>query len=375
MANRFHTLYFETTRNCNFSCKYCSTGSNTKEKFKDISFDKIVKYILKPAYELGTRFIDFSGGEFLLRKDAFDILRKAHEMGFILGIASNGSTLSDKNLNIIKSIVGDNMIISLGINTFDLKNKETRDVETEFTLKLIEKIQKYNFRINLCVTIGEFNKHSFANTVENIKALALPYNRIPIVPRSCDIKDLMINKESLKEYFHPSLRKYFNGQISYAPYMLPPEVYKEITGQDLDKDQITLSPSVGCWVGSYYGINPEGEVSPCPLFSDHVTGGNVLETPLSEILFESELFVKIVDRKNLEGKCGNCKYTNTCGGCRVMAYYYTGNVYAEDPTCFLNDLSEKEIQEIENDTIKSFKNYVRMTKLSDAFRTPLDKKK
>jgi len=368
MLKNYHTLYFEATRNCNFSCKYCSTGSSNDNKFIDVSYEKIVENVLTPAYELGTRFIDFSGGEFLLRDDYLQLLKKANDIGFIIGIATNGSLLTDEVLSKIKSVVGDNLIISLGINAFDISNVETRDVETAYTLKIIERIKKYDFRINISVTIGDFNKHSFAKTVENIRKSHFPFNRIPFVPRSCNVPELMFNKESLKDFFHPTLRKYFNGQVSYTPYMLPKEDYESISGQNLESEQIPLNPSVGCWVGAYYAINPEGDVSPCPMFLDHVSGGNVYDTPLREILFESELFKKIVDRRNLEGKCGNCKYTYTCGGCRVMAYYYTGNVFAEDPTCFLNDLSDEEIEKIEKETKNSFKNYVRMAKFGKLYK-------
>ena len=368
MLGKFHTLYFESTRNCNFTCKYCSSGSNSKKKFSDIPYKKVVDNILEPAYDLGTRFIDFSGGEFMLRKDYPDLLQKANELGYIIGIASNGSMLNDENLEKIQSIVGENLIISLGINAFDLSNKETRDVETEYTLKVIERVKKYNFRINVSVTIGEYNKESFTKTLESIRSMHLPFNRIPFVPRSCNAHDLMFNKKSLRDFFHPQLIKYFNGQVSYTPYMLPPEIYEKASGQDLKKEQIPLNPSVGCWVGAYYAINAEGDVSPCPMFLDHVSGGNVYEKPLKEILFESDLFNKITDRSNLEGKCGNCKYTHTCGGCRVMSYYYTGNVYAEDPTCFLHELNDEEIASIEKEIAGSFRNYLRMAKFGFIYR-------
>jgi len=339
---------------------YCSSGSSKNKIFKDRPFSDIIDKVLVPAYALGTRLIDFSGGEFLLRKDYADLLAEANRIGFNIGIASNGLLLTDKNLEMIKAAVGENLIISLGINSFDFSNKETRNMEVEHTLEVIERINKYNFRINISVTIGDFNKNSFDKTVEYIYKLQLPLNRIPFVPRSCNMPQLMFNKETLKEYFHPVLQKYFNGQVSYTPYMLPPDVYEAISGQNLKQEQIPLNPSIGCWVGAYYAINPEGEVSPCPMFLDHVSGGNVYKTPLKDILFNSDLFQKIADRKNLKGKCGNCKYTHTCGGCRVMSYYYTGDVYEEDPTCFLSDLSEEEILKIEKETIKSFRNYVRM---------------
>ena len=323
-----------------------------------------------PAYSLGTKLINFSGGEFLLREDAIALIIKANEIGFGIGIASNGLLLTDKKLEEIKDAAGDNLIISLGINSFDTDNVKTRNVEAEFTLNVLEKIEKHHIRANISVTIGEFNKELFETTVLNIKKHSLPFNRIPFVPRSCPKHELMFNKDSLRDFFHPVLRKYFNGQVSYTPYMLPPEVYERISGQDLKKEQIPINPSAGCWVGSYYAINAEGEVSPCPMFLDHVSGGNVLKTPLKEILFESELFRKITDRSHLEGKCGNCKYTHTCGGCRVMSYYYKGNVYAEDPTCFLHELNDEQVKEIENDIIKSFKNYVRMAQFGKIYTIP-----
>ncbi|MFQ3580250.1 MAG: radical SAM protein [Bacteroidales bacterium] len=368
MFTKFNTLYLETTRNCNLACKYCSTGSNKRNDFQDLAKDIIINRILEPAYDLGTRLVNFSGGEFLLRKDAFELISYGINKGFNLALASNGILLNDEVLKIIKEIAGNRIIISLGINSFDDLNAETRNQEFNKTLEILERIEKYSLRANISVTIGKFNYKSFSKTLKEIENLKLPFNRIPFVPRSCNLcKDLMFDKQTLKDYFHPELIKYFNGQVSYTPYFLPTGVYEQFSGQDLEKDQIPINPPVGCWVGAYYAINPEGDVSPCPMFLDHINAGNVIDTPLADILYKSELFLKITDRKNLEGKCGNCKYTYTCGGCRVMAYYYTGNPFAEDPTCFINELSEKELNKKEKQTIKTFKNYLRMAKFGKIY--------
>lgn len=367
MHNYYHTLYFEATRNCNFSCSYCSTGSSSEKQFPDLSFDLIKDRVLIPAYDIGTRLIVFSGGEFLLRKDAYELLELTNKMGFQVGVASNGSTLTDKTLKRIKSILGDNIIISLGINSFDDLNKKTRSVETQFTLDILERLRQYDIRTNISITLSQLNKATFSETVKNLSKYSLPFNRIPFVPRSCNREDLMFDKASLRDYFHPILHKCWNIQGSYIPYFLPQAEYEEASGQDLNKEKIPLNPSVGCWVGAYYAINPEGEVSPCPMFLDHVTGGNVLDTPLKDILFKSDLFTKIVQRDKLKGKCGKCRYKYTCSGCRVMAYYLTGDVYAEDPTCFIDELSEEQIHKIEQATVNSFKNYVRMAKFGNIF--------
>lgn len=362
MPPLFHTLYFEATRNCNLNCKYCSTKSNTNEKHENIPTDIIINRIFKPAWEIGTHRIDFSGGEFLLRKDAYTLLKEANDIGFRISIVTNGTTINQRVINKLKHILGDNLLISLGVNSFDECNVETRDFEIGKTLKIIELLEKNNITINLCVTIGKFNADSFKDTISHIDSLGFPYNRIPFTPRNSECKNLMFDKETMKNKIHPSLLKYFRGYVSYVPFFLDEETYFKHTGQNRSISKVPTNPSIGCWVGSFYAINPEGEVAPCPLLLDNISGGNVLKTELKDILFKSELFTKIVDRSNLKGKCKDCKYNYTCGGCRTMAYYQTGDVFGEDPTCFIDELSEEELKEMEKATIKGFKNYNRMVK-------------
>ena len=368
MLPLFHTLYFETTRNCNLNCKYCSTGSNTNTNHIEIPKSKIVKRIFEPAWELGTNQIEFSGGEFLTRKDAFELLDIANKIGFKISIVSNGTILSEKILSKLSNLLGDNILISLGVNEFSECNFQTRDYDSNKILALIKQIESYNITINMCVTVGKFNSKTFKETIKIIDQLKLPYNRIPLVPRSYDCRELMFDKNTMKEDINPVLRKYFRGYVSYVPFFLPPEIYESASGQNSLNYTVPTNPSVGCWVGSFYGINPEGEVAPCPLLLDNISGGNVLKTNLKEILYKSDLFRKIVDRSNLKGKCKNCKYNYTCGGCRTMAFYKTGDIFGEDPDCFIDSLTEDELKQAENETVKGFTNYNRMTKFANVFK-------
>ncbi len=368
MNSLFHTLYFEATRNCNLNCKCCSTKSNVKQKYVDVPTKLIVERVFEPAWNLGTRMIDFSGGEFLLRKDAFELLKIANDIGFKISIVSNGTTINQKNIDKLKSILNDNILISLGINSFDYDNVETRDFDAEKTLKIIELLEKNGITINMCVTVGKFNADSFNKTLKNIDDLKLPYNRIPFTPRNTPCHSLMFDKETMKNKIYPALLEYFRGYVSYVPFFLNEDDYKKHSNQDSLTSKVPTNPSVGCWVGSFYGINPEGEVAPCPLLLDNISGGNVYKQNLKEILFESELFVKIVNRNNLKGKCGSCKYNFTCGGCRVMAFYQSNDIFAEDPTCFIDELSDEELIELEKKTYKNFRNYYRMTNFGGVFK-------
>lgn len=367
MPDFFHTLYLETTRKCNYSCDNCSSGSHLENADwgDELTYDEIVNRILIPAYNLGTKSIEFSGGEFLLRKDAFEILKEADKIGFKVSIVSNGSTLNKKNIEKLKTILGDNLLISLGINSFNNdENSKTRNIKADNIINIISDLERANIGINICVLAGSHTAESFSNTVEKIRELKLPFNRIPFTPRHSQAKHLMFDKKILKEFIHPSLRKDFHGYVSYIPFFLPPDVYSKETGQDLSEKSVPTNPSIGCWCGSFYSITPQGDVTPCPLLGDHISGGNVKIEDLGNILYGSELFKRIVSRSSFGGKCGKCKYNLTCGGCRTMAYFQNGDLFGEDPTCFIEDLSVSELKEIENETIKNFRNYYRMTKFS-----------
>jgi sulfatase maturation enzyme AslB (radical SAM superfamily) len=99
-----------------------------------------------------------------------------------------------------------------------------------------------------------------------------------------------------------------------------------------------------------------------------VVYGNVRDQTFQEIIDSSPEFQKILDRNQLEGKCGRCRYKFTCGGCRAMAYYEHGNVMAEDPTCFFEPEDESTVSEHERETNKMFKRYAFMVRYAHSKR-------
>lgn len=335
-----------------------------------LSSEDIVHRILNPCYEFGARFVVFSGGEFLLREDALDLLEEANRIGYRVRLASNGTTLNARVLGKLKELLRSNLVISLGINSFGEENKETRSVTGEYALETIELLRRFGIKTQVIVTIGKFNTETFSTTVDIIRRKRLPYNRSPFVPRNSARKDLMIDAETLKNNFHPTLRRYVHGYVSFTPFFLPSEIYEEVSGQSEKLDRVPTNPTIGCWCGSWIAINSEGEVAPCPLLLDRISGGNIRERGINRILTDSTLFERIIDRGSFEGDCGQCQYRFTCGGCRAMALYYTGNVFGTDPTCFLPNLSKAERSSIEKETVKAFLLYKRIASRGRMYTSP-----
>jgi radical SAM protein with 4Fe4S-binding SPASM domain len=78
-------------------------------------------------------------------------------------------------------------------------------------------------------------------------------------------------------------------------------------------------------------VSHQGEIFPSGFLP--VSGGNVLESKLTDVYRNSDLFLTLRDTSQRGGKCGLCEYQKICGGSRSRAYAFTGDYLAEDPRC------------------------------------------
>ena len=87
-------LFLELTLRCNERCLHCGSqcGDVTSE---EISVEQYRQFLIQLKEDMSTygKMLDITGGEPLLRKDFFDILGAAHELGFEWGMTSNGTLI------------------------------------------------------------------------------------------------------------------------------------------------------------------------------------------------------------------------------------------------------------------------------------------
>ncbi|MCZ7634627.1 MAG: hypothetical protein M5U12_00250 [Verrucomicrobia bacterium] len=86
------------------------------------------------------------------------------------------------------------------------------------------------------------------------------------------------------------------------------------------------------------------------------------ETPIRDIVANTEIFRRVLDRNQLGGKCGRCRYKFTCGGCRAMALFASGDYMGEDPQCFFEPVDETTVCEHEAETGRVFERYALMAR-------------
>lgn len=90
-------LFWECTLNCNFFCKHCGSSAGRKIFPGELNTAEIKKAFKSIAEDCDPRqiMIAVTGGEPLLRKDIFDVMKYAHDLGFPWGVVTNGSLLDE----------------------------------------------------------------------------------------------------------------------------------------------------------------------------------------------------------------------------------------------------------------------------------------
>lgn len=365
----FPTLYFEATRACNLRCNICMSGSNDPQRVRQsrqeqLTAQEIEDLVFARVNEVGVKIIIWSGGEFLTRPDALDLLRGARRHGYRSSVCTNGLQLNQERLLGIREAGGDDLVISLGINSLDDHNTATRDAEVEVTLRALDLCESLGIKRHVVVNLGRHNVQTLGQTFDYLYQRRIPWNRSPFTARGSGAQHFLeqtLTREEMERYAHPEMRRHAFGYVSYTPFFLAPELHAKFS-QGRRNQTVPQNPSIGCWCGTWLAMSAEGDVAPCAILLDVLNAGNVRDTPVRDIVANTEVFRRILDRNQLGGKCGRCRYKFTCGGCRAMALFASGDYMGEDPQCFFDPVDETTVCEHEAETGRVFERYALMAR-------------
>jgi radical SAM protein with 4Fe4S-binding SPASM domain len=80
-------------------------------------------------------------------------------------------------------------------------------------------------------------------------------------------------------------------------------------------------------------VQPNGDLYPSRRMPIRV--GNLMETPLVELYYESDLFRALRDRDCISDGCQGCSYSKLCrGGLKCLSYAVAGDPLKADPGCW-----------------------------------------
>ena len=357
-------ISLETTRRCNLKCTYCMARPQTKPSRGELTTEEIKHRVIDELAQITERaVIYFTGGEFLLREDRLEILEYNRSKGFTANVLTNGILVNEKTIEEIRKVTSGKFFFTFSINSIDEElNRASRNDSLSTFQRCMQLCEEMGVGFYALTTVSKGNLSSLGRTMNYLRMMQIPVLRDPFVPRGAGKhhKDLRISKEDMEQIVHPTLRENPLAYASYTPFFIPPE-YMEKKAREFEGFGIL---NFGCYCGSRFaGISAEGDVAPCPLLVDSVKYGNVGEDSLAEILLSHPVFLAL-ERSEVKGKCGICRYKKVCKGCRALAYYKSGDVLAEDPICFFEPEDETSVSELEKITqgnLERFLDYAQYT--------------
>jgi AdoMet-dependent heme synthase len=312
---------WETTSACNLRCSYCRAGATAEPDPDELSTKESLALIdevapLKPMLIL-------SGGEPLLRPDIFLLAEHAVSKGLRVSLATNGTLLTHEIVNKIAACGISRVSVSLDGSIPEMHDATRGRGCYLRTMKGIENLRgNLDFQINFTITKrNEQEVLPIFNLAEGLGAKALHF--FFLVPTGRGREEDLISSERQDELLRlidiERSRRTIEVQVTCAPQFA--RIAQPGTGRR----------SGGCLAGSsFVFISRRGEVYPCGYLP--MLAGNVRDQNFRDIWENSPVFKALRERK-LKGKCGECSYRTTCGGCRARAYAKNSDYLGSDPLC------------------------------------------
>lgn len=338
---KLRLIAWEITRSCNLACKHCRAEAHTEPYPGELTNEQ-AKALIDTFPATGSPIIIFTGGEPLMRADAFDLVRHANSLGLRCVMAPNGTLITPA----VAAKMKDSGVqrCSISIDADNAKSHDTfRGVPGAFdaAMRGIQYLKDAGIGFQINTTVTKNNLHSFKNIFHLADRLgAEAWHIFLLVPmgRGAEIQDQVITAQEYEEVlnwfydFRKSTSMHLKATCAPHYYRIMRQRAKEdntpVTPDHFGMDAVTR----GCLGGTgFCFISHTGQVQPCGYLE--LDCGNVLKTPFPEIWRSSHPFVQFRTQKEYEGKCGVCEYHKVCGGCRARAYSLTGNYMGEEPLC------------------------------------------
>jgi len=360
-----YAVSWNLTKSCNLACKHCYIDATVRGTGGDdeLSTEETYKILEQIAGVNPGVVLILTGGEPLMRRDIYDICKKASSLGMMVVLGTNGTMITKEAVAKLKA----SGVSGIGISIDSLK-AEVHDAFRGSPGSLAKGMEGLKLardgglEIQVQTSVSHENAEEIPLIAEWAHRLgARVFNLFFLV---CTGRGETVTDIS-PEGYEKILKWSADNQGSFEGMMIRPKCaphFKRILYQ-ADKENPLLNTYIAaCRAGTHYcRITPEGKVSPCPYMPD--VAGDLKSDDFGKIWGSSEEFVRL-RTPEYGGKCGICQYRLMCGGCRARAHATLGDIMAEDQWCVYEPLSEEEA--IRNvDTESKFDSSATPTPLSD----------
>ena len=350
-------VVWNSTNRCNLSCQHCYINAEDKEYAGEFSTEE-AKAFIDDLASMKVPVLLFSGGEPLVRQDLFELGPYAASKGIRPVISTNGTLITPDMARRIHESGFQYVGISVDGNEEVHDNFRGKKGAFQETIQGIRNSLAAGNKTGIRFTVNRLNFHTLPDVLDIVEREGVPrfcMYHLVYAGRGKEMAELDTTPEQKRQ----TIELLMERTMDFHKRGIEVEILTTDNHADgiyllqyLEKHQPERVEEVlqllemhgGCSAGQKTSnVDPQGNVHACQ-FWGHKSLGNVREKKFSEIWRDSQdKFLCSMREKHLhlEGRCGECRYKMFCGGCRIRAEAVTGgNIWAEDPACYLTDWKE-----------------------------------
>ncbi len=352
-VHRKPIVVWNCTPACNLSCSHCYAACAGEQK---VLTTEQARAVIDDLAAFQVPVLLFSGGEPFARPDIRTLAAYAKEKGLRVTFSTNGTLIDDATADWIRDLGVAYVGISIDGTEAIHDAFRRRPGAYQLALDAIRRLRARGVKVGLRVTM----------TRDNVRAIPDIFSlmRAECVPRICLYHLVYTGRGqeiAATDLDHAEARAALDTIVAETKACFDAGFPVEVLTVDNPCDGIALylkmkaenhpnaaaalelltlnggnssGEGIGC-------ISWDGTVYPDQFWRNHPVG-NVLEKPFSEIWGNPPpgSLLDLLRRKKefVKGHCRTCRWLDLCGGnFRARGEAVTGDIWGEDPTCYLTD--------------------------------------
>lgn len=311
---------------CNFSCIHCYSREEAAEELATEDIRRIVDVLARK----GVPFVNFGGGEPLIRDDLYAIAAYATEKGLNVSMNSNGWLVDRSAARRLKESGFKSVGISLD-SVDPALHDDFRSMPGSFprAVAALDALRDAGIKTTMSSVISRINYRDFRGLLQLAREHGV--HQVYLHNFKCsgrgfkNREELDLSPEEWKAFYIEALR--VKQETTDLAISFDDPVIASLPGYD----EKSLVKGSSCGKLSLH-LRPNGDITPCGFIP--LVVGNILRDDFDAVWYESPVLVRMRN-KEASGKCAGCGAFEDClGGCTARAFAVTGDFNQPDPHCW-----------------------------------------
>ncbi len=351
------TVAWEITRACALRCVHCRAEAQPKRDPRELTTEEGFR-LIDQLVEVGGPILIITGGDPLMRRDAFELIAHAHGRGLRVAFSPSATALvTRERLARARDAGVSRTHISLDGGTAE-SHDAFRQTPGSFrrTMEIMDDLADLGMSLQIGCTVNRRNLPELERVAEiaaERKAVMLNFFFLVPVGRG-DERDMIAPEEhervfnwmydlaktapfdvrsTAAQHYRRVVIQRRRAEARQGGAATGPQGAVHLTGAGYSfADGLGQSTMKGVNDGNGFAfVTHTGDVCPSGFLS--LPAGNLRQASFSDIYRDAPLFRELRDYSLLKGKCGHCDFRDVCGGSRARAFGVTGDYLESDRYC------------------------------------------